>query len=446
VIRSLFRGNYREVWILAYPAILTMMSQTVMGLTDAMMVGRLGKIELAAVGLAGTLVWSIFSFFNGTVSGVNTFVAQYYGAQEHKKCGIVTWQGLYLSLLFGIILAALGYWGHVFFDLMRPSPEVRQLGSLYTRIRMSGGGFFVAYLCLSCFFRGIGNTKTPMVVVIVANLINIVGDYLLIFGKLGFPQWGVRGAAIATVFANFVAATTLLVIFLRRRYDRPFGSRSTIRLHLSEIRRLLRLGTPIGVQYFLEMGSFLIFAAMIGRMGNDQLAANTSIIRLLHISFMPAFGISIAATSLVGKYVGAKQPERAVLSGYTAIKLGLFYTALVGVLFLSLRAPLVGLFNKSEQVLFLGSRILLFAAVFQFFDGAGIISAGALRGAGDTRWTMIVGVIFSWFVFAPLALLFGFGLKMGVVGSWLGATIYIIVLGSTLFWRYRSKRWLAIKI
>jgi MATE family multidrug resistance protein len=445
-MRSLLRGNYREVWTLAYPAILTMMSQTVMSLVDAMMVGRLGKLELAAVGLAGTLVWCIFSFFNGTVTGVNTFVAQYYGAGEHEKCGTVAWHGLYLCLLFGIILAGLGYWGHIFFDLMRPSSQVRQLGSLYARIRMAGGGFFTAYLCLSCFFRGIGNTKTPMVVVIVANLINIVFDYLLIFGKLGFPQLGVRGAAIATVFANFVAALILLVIFLSRRYDQLFASRRTSRLRLSEIRRLLRLGTPIGVQYFLEMGSFLIFAAMIGRMGDDQLAANTAAIRLMHISFMPAFGISIAATSLVGQYLGAKQPDRAVLSGHTAIKLGLFYSTLVAAFFLFLRVPLLSMFNKSPQVLYLGTRILLFAAVFQFFDGMGIISAGGLRGAGDTRWTMIVGVLCAWFLFAPLALLFGFGLRMGVVGAWMGASIYIIILGLTLFWRFWSKRWMQIKI
>jgi len=446
LIRFLTRGNYREVWILAYPAILTMMSQTLMSLVDTMMVGRLGKVELAAVGFAGTLVWCTSSFFNGTVSSVNSFVAQYYGAKEHTKCGIITWQGIYLSLIFGVIMVVIGYWSHVFFSLLGPSSQVQELGVAYTRIRMVGGGFFVLYLTLSCFFRGIGNTKTPMKVVIVANLINILFDYLLIFGKCGFPSLGVRGAAVATVFANFVAALILLAIYLSRRYSELFASRNSWRFQLSEIRRVLHIGAPIGVQYFLDMGSFLVFTAMIGRMGDDQLAANHIAIRLLSLSFMPCYGISIAATSLVGQYVGSKQPERAILSGYTAIKIGLFYSTLVAVLLLCLPRQLVGLFNKSPQVLYFGGRILLLCAFFQFFDGVGIISAGGLRGAGDTRWTMYVGVTFAWLLFAPLAFLFGMRLEMGVVGAWVGASIYIVILGLTMLGRFRGKKWLKIQI
>lgn len=445
-MRSLWRGNYREVWILAYPAILTMMSQTMMSLTDTWMVGRLGTAELAAVGLAGTLTWSIFSFFNGTISAVNTFTAQYYGAGENRRASVNTWQGLYLCLLFWAALALLGLGSGFFFDLMKPSAQVRQLGTAYARIRLAGGGLFTIYLCLSCFFRGIGNTKTPMKVVVAANLINIVFDYLLIFGKLGFPALGVRGAAIATVFANFVAALSLLLIFLSRRYHDHFFSRQTIGLKWSEMKRLLRVGSPIGVQYFLDMGSFLVFAAMIGRMGDQQLAAHNIALRLLSLSFMPCFGISIAATSLVGQYLGRKDPQRALLSGYTAIKLGLLYSFSVAVLFLFFRHQLIAVFDDSAQVLRYGTSILLLAAAFQLFDAVGITSSGGLRGAGDTRWTMVVGVSYAWLLFVPLALGFGYALGMGVVGAWIGATIYIIIFGLTLFWRFWSKKWMAIKI
>ncbi len=445
-MRSLIKGNYRQVWVLAYPAILTMMSQTMMSLADTLMVGRLGTAQLAAVGLAGTLVWCIYSFFNGTVSSVNTYVAQYYGAKEFKRCAVSTWQGLYLSLFFGIILAVIGYWSELFFDLMGPSLQVRHLGVSYTRIRMAGGGFLVAYLTLSCFFRGIGNTKTPMKVVIVANVINVLFDYLLIFGKYGFPRLEVQGAAIATVFANFVAASLLLAIFLSRRHAEVFASRRNTRPFWSETRRLLRVGLPMGVQFFLDMGSFLLFSAMIGRMGDEQLAAHNVSIRLLSLSFLPAFGISIASTSLVGQYIGSKQPKRAILSGYTALKLGLAYSIFIAALFLILRKPLVSVFDDNPRVLFFGSRILLLAAVFQIFDCLGIISSGALRGAGDTRWPMVVGVSYAWMLFVPLILLFGYVLKWGVVGAWVGASIYIIAFGLTLLWRFWSKKWLQIKI
>jgi MATE family multidrug resistance protein len=357
-----------------------------------------------------------------------------------------TWQGLYLCLLFWAALVLLGYWSDFFFNLMKPSDQVRQLGTSYARIRLAGGGFFTIYLCLSCFFRGIGNTKTPMKVVIVANLINIIFDYLLIFGKLGFPPMGVRWAAIATVFANLVAALSLLRIFLSRRYHDLCSSRHTIGLKWVEMKRLLRIGSPIGVQYFLDMGSFLVFAAMIGRMGDQQLAAHNIAIRLLSLSFMPCFGISIAATSLVGQYLGRKDPQQAIISGYTAIKLGLLYSLSVAILFLTLRHELISVFDDSTRVLRYGSSILLLAAAFQLFDAVGIISSGGLRGAGDTRWTMAVGVSYAWALFVPLSLLFGYGLGLGVVGAWIGATIYIIVFGLTLFWRFWSKKWMAIRI
>jgi MATE family multidrug resistance protein len=194
------------------------------------------------------------------------------------------------------------------------------------------------------------------------------------------------------------------------------------------------------------MGSFLVFAAMIGRMGDQQLAAHNIAIRLLSLSFMPCFGISIAATSLVGQYLGRKDRQRALLSGYTAIRLGLLYAFTVAVLFLLFRHQLIAVFDDSALVLRYGSSILLLAAAFQLFDAVGIISSGGLRGAGDTRWTMIVGVSYAWLLFVPLALTFGYALDMGVVGAWVGATIYIIIFGLTLFWRYWSKKWMAIKI
>jgi Na+-driven multidrug efflux pump len=161
---------------------------------------------------------------------------------------------------------------------------------------------------------------------------------------------------------------------------------------------------------------------------------------------MPCYGISIAATSLVGQYIGRQDPDRAILSGYTALKMGLLYSAAVALLFLTLRKPLVAIFDDSPQVLYFGTRIMFLAAMFQVFDGLGITSSGGLRGAGDTRWIMVVGVACAWLLFVPLALFFGYGLKMGVVGAWMGATIHIIIFGTILFLRFRSKKWLEIKI
>jgi MATE family multidrug resistance protein len=309
-----------------------------------------------------------------------------------------------------------------------------------------GGGFFLVYLNLSCFFRGTGDTKTPMKVAIAANVVNLVGDYLLIFGHFGFPRMEVKGAAVATVFASLSGALIFLVLYLRRSFHARFRTRSLFAFSRERMIRMIRVGIPIGIQYFLDIGSFLVFSAYIGRMGDGPLAANHIAIRILSFSFMPCYGISIAATSLVGQYIGAKDFPSSETSGYNAIRIGLLYTAVIAVVFLLFADELAGIFSTEPDVLRFSSRILLLAAVFQIFDGVQMISSGSLRGAGDTRWPMIVAVLYTWFLFIPLAYVFGDILGGGVVGAWVGATIYIILLGATLLLRYRSGAWKTMKI
>ena len=283
-----------------------------------------------------------------------------------------------------------------------------------------------------------------MWVEIFANLTNIVFDYLLIFGKFGFPRLGVAGAAIATVISGGVAASIYLIIFLSRKTDQQFQVRTYCQLQPSQIRRLLRIGLPMGVQGMLDIGNFTVFSAMIGRMGNAELAANTAAITLLHTSFMPLIGISLAATTLVGQYIGSGRHHHARESGYTAIKIGIAYTSLMAVLFFTIPDTLLALVTDDPNVVKLGSKILFLAAIFQLSDGCGICSSGALKGAGDTFFTMIVGISYGWLLFLPLS--YWLGQRYGVPGAWTGATIYIILLGMTYFLRFRSDRWEKIQI
>ena len=279
---------------------------------------------------------------------------------------------------------------------------------------------------------------------ILANLINIVFDYLLIFGNFGFPRLEVAGAAISTVISGGIAACIYLLIFLSRKTDLRFQVRTHFKPQLSQIRRLLRTGLPMGVQGMLDVGNFTIFSAMIGRMGNAELAANTAAITLLHTSFMPLIGISLAATTLVGQYIGSGQFHYARKSGYTAIKIGLTYASLMAVIFFTMPNKLLALLTDDPNVVKLGSRILFLAALFQLSDGCGICSSGALKGAGDTLFTMIVGISYGWLLFLPLA--YWLGQIYGVSGAWTGATIYIILLGMTYFLRFLSNRWEKIQI
>jgi MATE family multidrug resistance protein len=440
------KGSYSEVWHIAYPAVLTMISQTVMSFTDAAMVGRLGAAELAGVGLAGTLVWGLYSFFNGLVNGVNTFVAQDYGARRFSRIGRMTWQGIYFAAASGAILLVLSSFSGDLFRLMGPAQEVQRIGSAYLRIRMQGGLFIILWMCFSSFLRGLGDTRTPLKITVVANIINIVGDYLLIFGKFGLPRLETEGAAIATITANGVGAVLFFLVFVLHKDSDDYSTRSGWRPDAGQMKRLAKVGLPVGLQWFLDMGSFIIFSALIGRIGTMQLAANEATIRLLSLSFLPLFGVSIAATTLVGQYIGREEPDYACRSGNSAIRLGLVYTAFIAMVFLVFPEKLVAAINSDPEVVRIGARIIRLAAAFQLFDGVGIISNGCLRGAGDTRWAMFIGIGYAWFLFLPMAYIGGFVLKGGAYGAWAGATVYIIALGLTFYLRFRSGKWQSIKI
>ena len=439
-------GGYREVWLLAYPAIITMTSRTVTWFVDTVMVGRLGTTELAAVGLAGILTWTLFSFFNGLLVSINTFVAQRYGAGDKRGIAIATWQGLYIALGAYLVILLISQFTGPLFALMKPSPEVQHLGGIYTRIRLYGGITLFISFGVSGFLQGIGDTRTPMRIEVVANLINVILNYLLIFGHFGFPRLEVAGAAIATVISGIVASIGYLAVFLSRKSDCQFQTRSNFSFNLREIRRILRIGIPLGIQFLLDMGSFSVFSALIGRMGNLELAANSAAITLMSTSFMPLHGISLAATTLVGQYIGSDQRHYARKSGYTAIKIGVAYTFVVAMTFFTVPAALFSLITPDSEVIRLGTRILFFAAIFQLSDGFGICSAGALKGAGDAFFTMWVGVGYAWLLFLPLAYGLGTWLGYGVAGAWGGATVYIILLGTTYLLRFRSNRWERIQI
>jgi MATE family multidrug resistance protein len=439
-------GGYREVWLLAYPVVITMASRTIIWLVDTAMVGRLGAAPLAAVGLAGITTWTLFSFFNGLLVSVNTFVAQRYGANDRRGVAVAAWQGLYIALAAYLVVLLISGFTEPLFAWLNPSAEVQRLGSAYARIRLySGVSLFISF-CIEGFLRGAGDTKTPMRIELVANVINVIGNYLLIFGHFGFPRLEVVGAAIATLISVSVAAICYLFVFLSRESNLAFETRLHFQVNLKEIRRILRIGAPMGFQFFLDLLSFTVFTALIGRMGDVQLAANNAAITLLSTSFMPLHGVSLAATTLVGQYIGSGQLHYARKSGYTTIKLGVAYTTLVAIAFISIPELLFLLITPDPQIIQFGKRILFFAALFQLSDGLGICAAGALKGAGDTVFTMWVSIGYAWLLFLPLAYVFGVWLGYGVAGAWGGATIYIILLGVTYFLRFRSGRWEQIRI
>ena len=439
-------GGYRQVWILSYPIVITMISQTIMGLASTIMLGRLSTAQLGAAGLGGIIMWTFFSFFNGLLSSANTFIAQDYGAKEYKNIGKMMWYYIYISIASYLLLFSLIFTINPILNLINSSAEVTSYSNTYIRIRFySGIGVFVSF-ALSGFFRGIGDTKTPMYVAIISNVVNLILSYILIFGKYGFPRLEIAGASISNGIASILSGLMLFVVCLSKNNNRDYATRSFYRIELSLVRRIVWVGAPMGVQFLLDNGSFSLFSAFIARMGDAPLAANNAAISIMSTSFMPLVGISIGASILVGQYIGSKEINYAKKSGYTAIKFGFIYAGSIAACFFIFPKQLLGLVSKDADVINLGAKVLMLAGIFQISDAFGICSNGALRGAGDTRFTMLIGLSYAWFLFIPLAYFFGFTLHGGIAGAWLGATIYIILYGVTVFIRFRRGKWESIKI
>jgi MATE family multidrug resistance protein len=444
--RTALRGGLREVSTLAYPVILTQISIVTMQLVDSAMVGRLGSTELAAVGFGGIWMWTFMCFFIGTATSVQTFVSQHHGANEAERCGGWAWQGLYAVVpLTAVASIFLLLGGEYLIGWLRPSEELAPLASDYIRARSLGNVGLAGAVVLSSFFRGIGDTKTPLYATLIANGINAVLDYGLIFGELGLPQLGVLGAGIATSIAEWVYLIALCIAFRRPAVAALYRTARVVGARL-EMRRLLRLGVPIGGQWWLEMTSFAAFSTLVARMGDVEMAASQAFIVLLSISFMQAIGLSIAVSTLVGRYLGAGDIASAERSFRSGIVLCLGLGGLIALLFVALPTQLLGIFTKDPMVLALGGPLLMVGAAFQVFDALAILADGALRGAGDTRWPMLARFALAWGLFLPLSYLFGFHLGGGLTWAWVGGLVYILILAGTLVWRFHSGTWQTLKI
>jgi len=440
------RGGVREVVALAFPVVLTQLSATMMGIVDSAMVGRLGPTQLAAVGFSSIWLWTIFSLVYGTATGVQTFVSQADGAGNERACGPWAWQSFYAVFpATALIVLALAPVLTPLLALLGPSPDLQLSAVEYTAARLIGELGLAVTMVLTSFFRGLGDTRTPLYVTLLANAVNAALDYTLIFGEFGFPEWGVRGAGTATAVSSWVGAAVFIALFRRRKIAQRFDT-DPVAPSRAAIARFLRTGAPIGGQWCVGMTAFACFTTVVARMGDESMAASQAFVMLLSLSFMQAMGISVAASTLVGRYVGARDPEAVQRTFRSALGVGLALSGAIAVLFVAIPGPLLRIFTDDSDVMALGRPLLLIGALFQIFDLMGIVSEGALRGAGDTRWPFLVQTAFGWGFFVPAAYGVGVMLDGGLTAAWAAGVVYVGALAFVMVRRFRSGAWQRISI
>ncbi|MBM3224720.1 MAG: MATE family efflux transporter [Candidatus Tectomicrobia bacterium] len=434
-------GGYHEAVLLALPVVLSMLAQTLAAAVESAMLGRYGTVEQGAAGLAGALLWPILVACNCSGIGVQICVAQAMGAQRRPECGAITWQGLYVTGLAWVPMLLVGVYAFSFVQLLAPSPELVVPTALYLRIELLGGLPALLNVTLVGFFRGLGDTRTPLVVTLIVQLLNMLLAFGLIFGLVGLPRLGLVGAALATVGARLVGTAIYLWLFIRCGQREGFLAQPCLPFDRASCWHLLRVSWPIGAQGALEMSAWTLFTAGIARLGAVDAAAHAIAIRVTSLAYMAGYGLCVAATTLVGQYLGAQDQAAARRSMRSCLGLVVGLMGSLGLGFVLWSTSLVRLFTHDEAVVSLGVSVMLCVGLLQVFDGITLVGTGVLRGAGNTRWPMLVGLACNWGLFIPGAALAIFVWPGGMLGGWMAALTTVVLIGLMTLGRVLRRDW-----
>jgi putative MATE family efflux protein len=444
--RSTSPSVRRDVLRLALPATGEQMLSMMVGIVDTFLVGHLGAASLAAVGLANQWIFLAYTLLGAVSTGSTALIARLVGASEREHANHVVRQSVLLAVFIGLGASVLGV------SLARPAviligAQAEVIGLSTTYLRLVSSVLFVSTLMFvgNACLRGAGDTRTPLYVMLVVNGLNIVVAWTFINGLFGLPKLGVAGSALGAAVAQLTGGVLVLIVLLR--------GRSGIRLQLAGlrpdkdlIRRILRIGLPTGVEQLLFRTGNMAYARILASLGIAAYAANQVAINGWSLAFMPGFGFAVAATTLVGQALGAGDPDAAQQRGYISYRIGATIMAAIGLTFVLFPTQIMSFFTNDPEVIALGATPLQIVGLFQPIMAAATIFAGALRGAGDTRYPMIITGAGIWLVRLPLAYLFALGFDWGLVGAWSAMALDLALRGALNFLRFRSGRWKTMQV
>lgn len=446
--RSLAEKAARKtILTLAWPVVAELLLQTLTQMVDMIMVARLGSAAVAAVGLSSQPLFVGFGLFIGIGTGTTALVARHVGAREEGKVEEVVRQSFWIAILLAILVAAAALiFSHQIVTMMGAEPDVIPFGVNYLQWLAPGYVMMLWSMIMTSALRGAGDTRTPMKVNILINLINVAGNYALIYGQFGFPALGVTGAAVATSLARAVGGFIFLVVLIRGRGPVRLNLARLYQINFSVIGRILRIGIPTALERVILSFGLIFYMRIVASLGTAAFAAHTIAINAESISFMPALGFATAATTLVGQNLGAKNPEAAARNGWEAAKIGGVVMGVMGLIFFLFPTAFMQLYTTEADVIRLGSTSLRIIALAQIPMAIAFIISGALRGAGDTRPMMYITGFCVWVIRLGLTYIFVRSLGLGLTGAWLAMAIDWIGRGFFAALRFRSGKWKEIKV
>jgi MATE family multidrug resistance protein len=444
-------GGIKELLILALPMVISTAADGVMTFTDRFFMAQLGPEQMNAVMGGGIGVQVLIFFFIGLLGYSTALVAQYFGAGEKSNASKTLSQATIVALLAWPVILLLKPLSVQFFEFMK-IPEV-QLGYQIEYFNVLVWGSVLALLrhTLSCYFSGIGKTGIVMRATIAAMIINVALDYVLIFGHFGIEPMGIRGAAIASITGSAGAVIMLLIAYFKKSNIKEFEVASSFKFEPSIMKKLFKFGYPAGIELFLNFFAFFIMISLFHAQGDIAATASTIMFNWDLVSFIPLLGIEIAVTSLVGRYMGAERPQVAHRAAISGVKTGIFYSIIILILFVFIPEILVRVFAPEgfsptfEAAVPMASNMIRIASLYVLAEAVMVALVGALRGAGDTFFTMMASVLAHW-LFVPILYISLNVFNLSVEWSWFLLVVFFLSFCSVLYFRFKSGKWKNIKV
>lgn len=473
MIRSLFKARYeaindndkniwRKILKITWPAFIELVMSTLFGMVDMMMVGQIPNKQMSeaglnAIGFTNQPFFLLFAIFAAVNVGTTTLVAWNIGAKQQEKAKSVVKQILVINIVLGTLLSVLGIiLARYIVVFMSGNPgninpaaqKLRvELGIQYFQIVAAGLMFQAVTAGVTASLRGAGETKIPMLYNLGANLLNVLGNYMLIFGKFGAPEMGVAGAALSTTLSRLIAcAFSLYVIFSKKSLSSmSIPLRGNWKPDFGIIRRVFNIGFPAALEQFILQSGLMLFARTVAKLGEAEFAAHQIGLNINGLTFSPSMAFGVAATTLVGQSLGANDEEKAERYGNLIHHMAIGVACFVGLMFLIFSHPMARLYTNNENVAGMAGTVLKIVALAQLGMPTQLTLSGALRGAGDTMYPLYASAFGIWGFRVVMAHFFVHVFGWGLIGAWIALVLDQYTRAAIVYARYKSGRWKYMK-
>ena len=443
-------GSTREALAIAIPMIISQSADTFMLFTDRWFLDKISEHHFSATLTGGLMAYTIGVFFFGIITQLNALAGHYHGAERYERCSIATTQAIILAIGAYPVIIFLGIpFGTWLFESAHHEPIQLRLEVEYFRILTYGVILQFLRVVFSCFFAGIGRVKLLMVSQVSSVLLNIPLSWAFVFGKFGLPAMELRGAAYATIIASMVGLLILIGGYLAPSIRTQYAVGKSWVFNRTDFGKLLKFGTPAGLEQLLILGAFNLFVLMMHSFGQNVAAAVTIQFSWNLVAFLPVTGLQIAAMSLVGQHMGAKRPDNAKKSTMATMRVAMIFTGVIVAIYLGFTDELIRVFGGSSatpEVVDLAKVLVRMSCVYLIFDAAYLVYAGALKGAGDTLWSMCTAAALNWLLVAATWYMRQDSVQATPVQIWFAYVAIMLVISTTFAIRFHRGKWQQIKM